>query len=702
MAYPPEFDCPIGMMIMTDPVSDDIGMTFDRPNLMTWLTANNNRHPIVQGRMLNPTSLKPNYALKSQIERYLATATAPATAPAVTTTVNQFVQQPLTVTATSASDSAYIRVKVTPPVTGLRQPVALFIALDNSGSMNENASPPTEGATFTRMDLCKHTIRTIAGMLSDCDSLCLVSFSTGAKVVLAPTLMNSDGKQKLEHSIGTVIPDASTNIWAGLELLNRLASAPEFVGRNVAAALLTDGMPNINPPRGILSTFKDLKKPALFSLSTFGFGSQLDSHLLSDIASVGGGSFGFIPDYSMVATVFINWASTVLATAATNQTIHLHYADGTFSEIATGPIQFGQSRTFILQQQQQQQQHAVQSVQLNNTTTAFTAGSLTNDDMAYVELIDCIKHCISTGGSRDSFNGLYAKYPTSEIVGDVTPSQNPDDEGQVIMAPRYYETWGKHYLRAYLRAQELQQCMNFKDRGLQIYGGELFHTIQATGDEVFAHLPPLLATGTKPFTTTGQQQQQQQQQQRYVGTINMPPTFNMGMFNNPGGGCWASDSQLLMDDSSRKSIRDVRKGDKVWTPSGPALVEYAVELGTKALTRSMCQIGELMLTPYHPVLIDGIWKFPIDLVSSIESMEPSVYNLVLDKGHIVNVSNILSATLGHGFTGSVIEHNFFGNMESVVYDLASQPGFMEGRPIYKNLKCRRDCDNLVTGWYDSV
>ena len=324
MSYPPEFDCPITLSIMTDPVMDDMGMTYDRAAVLKWLSENQNRHPIVQGRTLTPAQLKTNFALKSQIERYLSVTPVAAMAPVIN---DPFVQQPLTLTASCSQrgESRVLSVQVTPPPDGERQPLVMFIALDNSGSMGEAATEQAEGGAFTRMDLCKHTLRTIAGMLGDRDILCLTSFSTSAKVVMKPTLMTAEGKVKLESLITPVQPDAQTNIWAALELVNRLASAPEFTGRNVCAALLTDGMPNMDPPRGIIPTYRDLPKPSMFTLSTFGFGYRLDSALLSELAALGGGSFGFIPDYSMVATVFINWAASMLSMAATNTLLRVSF-----------------------------------------------------------------------------------------------------------------------------------------------------------------------------------------------------------------------------------------------------------------------------------------------------------------------------------------------------------------------------------------
>jgi hypothetical protein len=682
MSYPTEFDCPITLSIMGDPVMDDIGLTFDRNALLKWLSENQNRHPIVQGRTLMPGQLKTNFALKSQIERYLKETPITNLAP-VTTDV--FKQLPLTLSAEKFThrQKQFVNIEVTPPLSGERQPLVMFVAIDNSGSMGENVTDTAEGAGFTRMDLCKHTVRTVVGMLGDRDILCLTTFNTVAKVVMKPTLMTAEGKAKLESLIPTVHPDSQTNIWAALELINRLASAKEFEGRNVVAALLTDGMPNVDPPRGILPSYRNLKKPAMFSLSTFGFGYRLDSNILSELATLGGGSFGFIPDYSMVATVFINWAAGMLSTASTSQCIVVKHTDGSSSTLETGPIQIGQGRNIIIPVTK-----SIASITLGGNTVVPEERRVSEMLLARNDLIDAIKNCIHQGGVQ-LFSGLYEKYADTEareLVRDVMPSQDDSEVGQVILAPKHYDTWGKHYLRAYLRAQELQQCMNFKDSGLQIYGGDSFHELQKVGDEVFMHLPPLEATGYKTQPTNY--------------TVTQPPVNMANVFNNPRGGCWAPGSKVFMADLSEKAIECVQRGDKIWGLTGPATVEYVVELGTVEDTQPMVKLGDLWITPWHPVLHGPTWTFPANLAPIVNCKMPKVYNLVLDKSHIVNISGILSVTLGHGFKGPVIQHEFFGDKECILRDLAAQPGFAEGRPVFRNLASLKE-NGLVIGWYDS-
>lgn len=676
MSMPSELECPITHDIMSDPVIASDDYTYERTAITSWLS-NHGISPMTREPM-QLSSLRINYAIKSQIDRLAMTESVQ---------VEPFINQPLSLKASqfTYNDQPHLHLEVT-PVKSSRQPVAMVIVLDNSGSMGDAACSLSEtGNSFSSLDLCKHTIRTVAGLLNENDMLGIVSFSTTARTVLKPVRMTAINNDKMEYALKSVNPESQTNIWAGLEMANALVSGPELANRNIAVVLLTDGLPNVNPPRGILETYKMLNKPNPYILSTFGFGYNLDSKLLSDLATYGQGSFCFIPDYSMVATVFINWAASVLSTSALNQTICINYNDGTSTTVNTGLIQSEQSRNLIINLTK-----PVTSVTMNSSQVP-SESTIDEFQNARYDMMLAIKTCMSQ--MTNTFGPLYEKYRTStntniiELMKDIDPSA--DTMGQVYMAPTYYEKWGKHYLRAYLSAHMNEQCMNFKDAGLQMYGGTLFHELQQMGDTVFAHLPALTATATNTSTNTSPQN---------------PTTLGNMMrqvFNNPFGGCWAPGSLIRMADNTRKPIEDVLAGDKVWTLTGTANVMYALKLGTLEKTQVMCQVGSLWITPWHPVLINNLWTLPESIARVLDRMVNSVYNLILDTGHIVDVENVLTVTLGHGFTGPVIGHPFFGSKTLIIYDLASQPGFNVGRPVYVNLKVKRQ-KGLIVGWYDDV
>merc|ERR1711862_380904 len=100
--------------------------------------------------------------------------------------------------------------------------------------------------------------------------------------------------------------------------------------------LFTDGLPNINPPRGILPMLNRLKDKEVGNLpctiNTYGFGYELDSELLSEIAINGGGAYAFIPDAGFVGTVFVNAMSNLMVNMSKDVTLSLEPMNGaTFS-----------------------------------------------------------------------------------------------------------------------------------------------------------------------------------------------------------------------------------------------------------------------------------------------------------------------------------------------------------------------------------
>lgn len=63
------------------------------------------------------------------------------------------------------------------------------------------------------------------------------------------------------------------------------------------------------------------------NIHVFGYGYEIDTGLLGEIAEVGVGVYGYIPDCSMVGTVFVNFMATALSTITNDVTISLNYSD---------------------------------------------------------------------------------------------------------------------------------------------------------------------------------------------------------------------------------------------------------------------------------------------------------------------------------------------------------------------------------------
>ena len=352
----PSFICPITGELMQDPVIDTEGNTYERSAIVEWLVRNNTS-PITR----NPLAcqdLRPNRALRHSIEEEIARG-GQVPAPRIMDTTPDRISIPeLTLKITGkyvTSDSAaLLRVITNPeesnfevndemlvmvstyaPSIKERVPSDIVLVVDVSGSMGNDAT--TQGVEYSGLcllDIVKHAVKTVIATLNDKDRLALVSYSNSAAVVFDLMTMDAVGKENAISMLDRLKTGGMTNLWDGLKngldiLKNRVLPGGSVFGNNASVLLLTDGEPNIEPPRGhipMLKRYADAnhgRYPGI--ISTFGFGYQLDSALLRQIAIQGGGMYAFIPDSGFVGTAFVNALANILATVTTDALLQITF-----------------------------------------------------------------------------------------------------------------------------------------------------------------------------------------------------------------------------------------------------------------------------------------------------------------------------------------------------------------------------------------
>lgn len=173
----------------------------------------------------------------------------------------------------------------------------------------------TESDGFSRLDLVKHSVNTIIHSLDSEDLLGVVTFSDKARVDLKLTKMNGQGKDSALKMIKNMKTEGSTNLWDGIKNGLDLSKSQLCDDKNTFVVVLSDGEPNTHPPEGELKAMEKYLKehPLTCNLSMFGYGYNLNTKLLTSITELGGGCYGFIPDCSMVGTIFVNYLSHCLA-----------------------------------------------------------------------------------------------------------------------------------------------------------------------------------------------------------------------------------------------------------------------------------------------------------------------------------------------------------------------------------------------------
>lgn len=162
--------------------------------------------------------------------------------------------------------------------------------------------------------------------------------------------MTEDGQQKVLPLVEGIHTRGATDIYKAVCEALSIIELRDDKSRNPAIMLFTDGVPNRSPPDGEIKALSNIlrTKNLACPIHTFGFGYNLDSNLLYDIANMSnGGMNGFIPDASLVGTIFVNAISNILTTAAINVQFKMEYDNEALEAPIIGDLNFEKTATDI-------------------------------------------------------------------------------------------------------------------------------------------------------------------------------------------------------------------------------------------------------------------------------------------------------------------------------------------------------------------
>ena len=177
------------------------------------------------------------------------------------------------------------------------------------------------------------------------------------------------------------------------------------------------------------------------------------------------------------------------------------------------------------------------------------------------------------------------------------------------------------------------------------------------------------------------------------------PLVSMARYHDSGAPCFSGDSRVLLNDLTQKLVSEVVKGDLLKTPSSIGKVCCVVKTYCSEGKTVIVSMDGLKITPWHPIRVNGVWKFPCEIVQPKETVCEAVYSFLLIDSieNIIIVNGIECTTLGHSYTGDVIGHPYFGT-ERVRYDLARMKGWSNGLVELSDRNCllRDETTGLVS------
>jgi len=273
------------------------------------------------------------------------------------------------------------------------------------------------------------------------------------------------------------------------------------------------------------------------------------------------------------------------------------------------------------------------------------------------------------GVAQDRISAFAAMFDSTLAKQEETVQALLEDvEGQTSEAlsePQSYKKWGRHFIPSLAFAHKLQMCNNFKDPGVQVYGGSLFKQIQEEADEIFNSLPPPVPTTPARRTMHGS-----------MGAPTMPVT--MASYNNADCGCIDGRSPVTLASGECVQVCNLKKGDLLCCVGG-AVAEVACVVRIQCLggKASLVHIGDLAITPYHPICVDGTWCFPTAIAPAQITECEAVFNFVLQGSPALVVDGVPCVCLGHGLQEGAAVHPYLGS-DLVVKDLVNFSGFTDG------------------------
>merc|ERR1719464_619257 len=163
-------------------------------------------------------------------------------------------------------------------------------------------------------------------------------------------------------------------------------------------------------------------------------------------------------------------------------------------------------------------------------------------DEAQQKLKDLIKHIKA--------NKLIAKEQyVTDLITDLT-----GQAFEAISKKEYFDKWGKHYLPSLIFAHLHQYNNNFKDPGIQHYGGKLFNKLRDKANDIFIKMPAPKPSYKAPDWLKNFQAAQPQIRPKQV---KKKKSVNMSHYMNKGGGCVGGMCMVQMNDDSVKMVKDL-------------------------------------------------------------------------------------------------------------------------------------------------
>jgi Ca-activated chloride channel family protein len=186
-----------------------------------------------------------------------------------------------------------------------RAPVNIALVIDRSGSM-----------AGEKIAQAKRAARQLVDQLNATDRLAIVEYGTDVNIFRGE-FATEDNKDRMRRFIARIEDNGGTNIAGALQAGRAQVQAARSDFSSNRIMLITDGQPTVGMTSraGLVRLASDIKTGGI-TVTALGVGYDFNEDLMQQMASVGGGSYGYLRDASAIAGILqrdLQQATTLVA-----------------------------------------------------------------------------------------------------------------------------------------------------------------------------------------------------------------------------------------------------------------------------------------------------------------------------------------------------------------------------------------------------
>jgi hypothetical protein len=558
--------------------------------------------------------------------------------------------------------------------------VGIFGNIDASYSMDATAKLAETSRTVSFISLMRSIFSAIVDTIPTGVELKVGSFADSAIKEFETASLTDAEREEAKSKLRALKTRGSTNLHAAVELGFKNLSSDKRV-----IFILTDGQPTVRPPLGELAELKKLRDTPEGQNTTLIIlaiaNSNLDLHLMHQMAVETGGYLIYVNDASMGATCIINAMATICTISETNLktvvqgNVNVVAPNCMVSKIAEhtqivniGILTRGSHRSVVAVAPKTDE---TPPSMLFSTCTGDIVPSLTEDASWTKFALEEYARSFTTrtlGFAIDNVKAMRV-HPairsymsdTAELLSRIQsdhPETSPtigallcgiDDQLTKAVQPEYINTWGSGALFAACHAHYNRICINFKDPDVQIYATKESADIRQRAADKFTE-----PTSIETAQTT---------------RLSPAPTVNWNAYLNQSGGCIIGSTPIY----TRDGVVEMKSLVPGTVLRSGAVVADVIKMLRRQPVSVVFLGPKTALTPSHPVRnSDSQWIWPALLNTLTKIHCDAVYNVILEgdvheiEAASTDATPIRIITLGHNQDNRFAAHPVYGNKTTML------------------------------------